>query len=67
MVSCAVIMVNHMKPGHAKKVVKVSDDWGKRCLPSLRSAHRTHKSSEAEVWSAQVQRGLYPVDAFKSP
>lgn len=39
--------------GHAKKVVKISDDWGKRCLLSLRSARRTYKRSETEVWAAR--------------
>lgn len=38
--------------GHAKKVVKISDDWGKRCLQSLRSARRTYNRSETEVWTA---------------
>lgn len=39
--------------GHAKKIVKLSDDWGTRCLLSLRSARRTYKRSETEVWSAR--------------
>lgn len=51
--------------GHAKKVVKLSDDWGKRYLLSLTSACRTYKRAETEVWSScgGVNRGGF----IKSP
>lgn len=41
--------------GHARKVVKISDDWGETIFTVTEVGRRAYKRSETEVWSAREE------------